>query len=111
MSYSEIKDWLQENWPNPPDHVLARLRHTLDVYDSPFNGEAPADDEFVALATGGMYQDMNGKVIPTGLTWGDLRKIRTYLEHQWEEAGEKHLAPILNIPLDNFGPEPRPEIR
>jgi len=111
MAYQEFKHWLAKEWPNPPDHVLARLRHTLDVFDSPHLDGPPADDEMVIAATGGMYQDHRGELVKTGLTWGDLRKIRVYLEHQWAEESARPMSPLLSIPLDNFGPGKRPTIR
>lgn len=80
MTYNQFKDWLQENWPHPPDHVLARLRHTLDVFDSELLDSRPPDEDMVLTATSGMYQDERGLNVKTGLTWGDLRAIRAYLD-------------------------------
>jgi hypothetical protein len=109
MSFEVFKSWLQEKWPNPPDHVLARLRHTLDVFEA---SASPDDDEFVVVATVNMYEDHHGDQVKTGLTWGDLRLIRDYLVHQWEEDGVRPMSPLLNIPLDTFSVDrPRPIIR
>jgi len=111
VAYKEFNAWLRKTWPNPPDSVLARLRHTLDVYDSALLDAVPDDERFVTLATVGVYRDKDGHVVSTGITWGDLRKIRTYLEHQWKEEADRPMKEILDIPLHNFGPEPRPVIR
>lgn len=111
MSISSFMPWLRENWPHPPDHVLARLRHTLDVCDHPELGTPEPDDKLVLEATSGVYRDHRGQPVRTGITYGDLRLIRAYLERMWEIEGERPMAPILNIPLDNFGPTPRPTIR
>ena len=51
--------------PHPGDDPIARLRHTLNVFDGTMR-----DNEFVVIATSGIYRE--GK---TGLTWGDLRAI------------------------------------
>lgn len=113
MPYDEFVAWLRKEWPHPPDHVLARLRHTLDVFDSPYLDPPPKDEDLIVTATGGVYEDHRGDSVKTGLTWGDLRLIRAYLEHQWreQERDRKALAPILDIPLHNFGPNSRPTIR
>ena len=55
----------EQQHPHPGDDPVARLRHTLDVYDN------QPDDEFAIMATSGMY----GDGVRTGLTWGDLRAI------------------------------------
>ena len=83
MSFTEFRDWLWVVWPESPHNVLDRLRHTLDVYDSPLltdDGDTiPEDDDLAIHATGGMYPNQ----VTTGLTWGDLRSIRRYLDQQW----------------------------
>ena len=107
MTYDEFITWLRATWPHPPDHVLARLRHTLDVYDH--NEPGPKDKDMILVATGGIYVDHRGEPVLTGLTWGDLRLIRDCLVKLWEQ--EDPMKPILDIPLDNFGPNPRPTIR
>lgn len=111
MGYREFAAWLCKEWPHPPDHVLARLRHVLDVFDSVSLDSVPADDDFVVVATNSVYVDHRGRQIATGLTWGDLRLIRDYLEHQWAEESARPMSPLLNIPLDTFNTDnPRPEI-
>ena len=111
MPYDEFIAWLREEWPHSPEYVLARLKHTLDVFDSPHLETPPPDEDLVIQATGGVYQDEAGNPIKTGLTWGDLRLIRDYLDHQWREESARPMAPILVIPLENFGPGKRPTIR
>lgn len=52
-------------WPTPPDNPTDALKHVLSLFD-----DTP-DDDFVVVATSGIY----GPGVRTGLTWGDLRAI------------------------------------
>jgi len=51
--------------PHPGTDPVARLRHTIELFDN------QPDDEFVVQATSNMY----GQGERTGLTWGDLRAL------------------------------------
>ena len=59
----------EQRHPQPGDDPVARLQHTLDLFDN------QPDGEFVVIATSGMY----GDGVRTGLTWGDLRKLADQL--------------------------------
>lgn len=56
--------------PPTDDSPVARLAHTVAVYDSDQGGR-PADDKWVITATSNHY----ARGVTTGLTWGDLRAL------------------------------------
>ena len=108
MGVKELVAWLRKDWPNPPDHVLARLRHTLDVFDSELLDDSPDDDRIVILATGGVYRDEQNKGVNTGITWGDLRKIREFLEYT---IVEQKVNTFKYLTMVNPSPGKRPTIK
>jgi hypothetical protein len=58
-------DHIRDVWPNPPDGLMERLRHTLDVWaDYP-------EDYIILIATSEVY----GPHVQTGLTIGDLKAL------------------------------------
>lgn len=64
MNDRDTHDFIQAH-PHPGTDPVARLRHTLDIYDT------AEDERIVVQATNGMY----GPGDVTGLTFGDLRAI------------------------------------
>jgi hypothetical protein len=58
-----------ERHPHPGDDPVARLHHTIDMFNR------RPDDDFAILATSNAYPD-GGR---PGLTWGDLRAIAAQL--------------------------------
>lgn len=76
---NDYLQYLRTSWPHPPRHPLDSLRHVLDVADHE-DGYAPGDDEMAVRATLGIYSDSKGRRVDTGLTWGDLRAIRRFLD-------------------------------
>lgn len=49
----------------PGDDPLGHVAHTLSAFPN------AADDEYVVMATSGVY----GDDVRTGMTWGDLRAV------------------------------------
>ncbi len=64
MSRAHDKYAFAEQHPHPGDDPVARLRHTVELF------EAQPDDEFAVMATSNASPD-GGR---TGLTWGDRRE-------------------------------------
>lgn len=95
MGFPEFTSWLRARWPQPPSSTLDRLRHTLEVYDSKLldRNQTPPDDKLVIQATGGWYP------APTGITWGDLRRIRAFLEVEVEDRYRDPFKHFLADPM------------
>lgn len=60
--------------PPADDSPVARLAHTLAIYDE-VPRLRPRDDEWAVTATHNIY----GYGVRTGLTWGDLRALHADL--------------------------------